>query len=180
MVDKDNLAASFGIIIAYLLPGLSGLYALSLFSDRLRVIFQTFLTAASNVGLFLLVVAAALVLGLLVNVLRYWFFECCIFKSLRIGRRDILRICNNELNLTAYSQTLSENFRYHQFYGATFLLLPFLYVGWARNFAQSKLSLTFILVSIGFLLVSVGTLKAANEAFRRYVERTRRISRLRT
>src|SRR5688572_28867809 len=63
-------STSFGLLIAYLLPGIIVLYGVSLWSPRVHAIFQTFLGANSNAGLFLLLLLASLIAGLLVSGVR--------------------------------------------------------------------------------------------------------------
>ena len=60
---KDVTITSFGLIIAYLLPGFAGLYGLSFWSVHVSLIFSTFSTSASNIGLFLVVILASLIIG---------------------------------------------------------------------------------------------------------------------
>ena len=71
---KDVTSTSFGLVIAYLLPGLMALYALSYFSIPVHALFLTFLKAESNVGLFLLVDAVCLLLGRWDEVIISWLF----------------------------------------------------------------------------------------------------------
>ncbi len=68
---KDVTSTSLGLLIAYLLPGLVALYAFSLWPGPLQSQFQVFLTAESNVGLFLLVILAAIALGLQITWVWY-------------------------------------------------------------------------------------------------------------
>ena len=72
---KDVTVTSFGLVIAYLLPGLIGLYGLVFWSKTFKEMFSTFLTSESNLGLFLIVVLASLAIGLFANGVRWLLFE---------------------------------------------------------------------------------------------------------
>ncbi len=48
---KDVTSESFGLLIAYLLPGLMGLFGIAMWSATLRRLLATFLTEQSNFNL---------------------------------------------------------------------------------------------------------------------------------
>ncbi len=72
---KDVSSTTFGLLIAFLLPGFVGLYGLTYWSRGVSRLFDSFLTAQSSAGFFLLVTLAALVLGLQATLLRWLLFE---------------------------------------------------------------------------------------------------------
>jgi hypothetical protein len=123
---KDVTSTSFGLLIAYLLPGLVALYAFSLWLNSIQSQFKVFLTAESNVGLFLLVVLAAITLGLQVTAPRWVLFELILFKLLfwliskKQYRKHVLSsedflILGVRSKLEAFRAATDEYYRYHQF-----------------------------------------------------------------
>lgn len=59
---------SFGIVIAYIIPGLLFMHSLSFYSYKIEKVFDVFLTLKSNVGLFLLVLLFSIALGLMLQI----------------------------------------------------------------------------------------------------------------
>lgn len=129
---KDVTATSFGLIIGYLLPGLMGLYGLSFVYTPLRTAFSTFQTVGSNVGLFLVVVLAALTMGLFANSARWVIFDVlCGRPTDQIG--TLYARLGTDGKVGAYRIVIDERYRYHQWAGGTFFMLPILYFGWLAS-----------------------------------------------
>jgi len=126
---KDLTVTSFGLVIAYLLPGLIGLYGLSFWSKTLKNMFSTFLTIQSNVGLFLILVLAALAIGLFVNGLRWLTFEVLFFKKYG-PQGSYLKALSGERKLSAYRVVIDETYRYQQWWGGAMFVIPIGYLGW--------------------------------------------------
>lgn len=170
---KDLTTTSFGLIIAYVVPGLLGLYSMRSWSAELRAAFSSFLTVESNVGLFLLVVVASLGAGLLVNSVRWFVFER--WRADRLRPSDFAHLGSSETKLAAFKVGLDENFRYHQFYGGIVVVLPLLCASWLKDhWATVSLRDKLIVVSVVVVLEITAT-ASAMEAYNRYVERTKRI-----
>jgi len=163
---RNVTTTSFGIAIAYLLPGMVGLYSLTFWSARLGPIFTTFLTAESNVGLFLLVVMASLAVGLLVNFLRWLVFER--WRRGRLTSDEFALLGSNLAMLEAFREGIDNNFRYHQFGGGMNIVLLSLYAGWLKS-SLSDLSWSIVIGSVvAFTAVQGVTGLGALEAYPRY------------
>jgi len=147
---KDVTITSFGLVIAYLLPGLVGLYGLSFWSPALQKVFGTFLTLQSNVGLFLIVLLAALIVGLLANGFRYFIFEVLFFKSYRMDQ-SLLKYLPGERKLSAYRTAIDETYRYHQWWGGLAVVTPIGCIGWIV--AVGPYHLRTGLFAIGFIAI---------------------------
>ena len=78
---KDVTVTSFGLVIAYLLPGLSLLYTLGFWFPEIHSLFQAFLTTTSNLGLFLIVVLVSLIVGLIIHGIRAVVYEYIFCKK---------------------------------------------------------------------------------------------------
>lgn len=123
---KDVTTTSFGLVIAYVLPGLVGLYSLTFWSGTLKSISQTFYTAQSNLGLSLMVLAASVVVGLQVNAARFLLYERLLCRTQRITADIFKIVLAEQARVSGFTTILEENFRYHQFFGSMTLLLPLL------------------------------------------------------
>ena len=126
---KDVTVTSFGLVIAYLLPGLGTLYTLSFWVPEIQSLFQTFLTTASNLGLFIIVVLVSLIAGLTIHGIRAVLYEY-IFCS-RENRFEHVQF--KKLTSTgraeAFRSLVDEMFRYHQWWGALSIIWPFFTYG---------------------------------------------------
>jgi hypothetical protein len=152
---KDLTVTSFGLVIAYLLPGLVGLYGLSFWSKKLSQMFSTFLTSESNIGLFLIVVLASLAIGLLANGLRWVAFEMLFFKKHRT-QSSFHKTLAGERKLAAYRVVIDETYRYHQWWGGIAFTIPIGYFGWLvgswhATSGLQKASITALLVGVEVL-----------------------------
>lgn len=125
---KDVTTTSFGLIIAYLLPGLVGLYSLTFWSESARRVSLTFLNAQSDFGLSLMVLAGSVVVGLEVNVLRFLVYERVLCRTKRLGPGTFRKL-TDDTKVAVFTAVIEENFRYHQFFGSMTLLLPMIYPG---------------------------------------------------
>lgn len=150
---KDLTITSFGLIIAYLLPGLVGLYGLSYWFPSLKSTFSTFLTAESNIGLFLIVLMASLVVGMLAHGIRWLVFEEIA------GTRSKYRVdsslyanLSGERILSAFQTIVDEWYRYHQWWGGFSVVAPIVYFGWITSSDTRDFSVGMkAILSIGFV-----------------------------
>jgi hypothetical protein len=156
-------STAFGLLIAYLLPGLISLYGLSFWSSTVGMLFSTFLTTQSNAALFILVLLAALIAGLFAGLIRWllldmllcrWLFrrERVLFPFTRLrspalappSSADYPNLAKGE-TLLAYRAFIDETYRYYQFWGATAIAMPVLLLGWLRSQAISGSQLCLLL-----------------------------------
>jgi heme A synthase len=170
---KDVTSTSFGYIVAFLLPGLAALYALSLWSAKTAEILRTFLTSNSNIGLFLLVTATALGFGLLVSVFRAFLFQNWLYRGYRLQPSDFAQL-STEAKLTAYRAAIDETYRYHQFFGGITVVLPFLYLGWLLRWNETNVWLKLLSVVL-FIMIEYGIGKGAMVEYSTYVKRAKYI-----
>lgn len=151
---KDLTVTSFGLVIAYLLPGLIGLYGLSFWSKALSNMFSTFLTTESNVGLFLILVLASLAIGLFVNGLRWLNFEMFFFKKYRT-QATFHKTLSGERKLSAYRVVIDETYRYHQWWGGAMFVIPIGYIGWLLGTWHTVSLQRQILITVLFVGIEI-------------------------
>lgn len=129
---KDLTPSSFGLLIAFFLPGLVALFSLSFWSEQIASWFSTFLRSGTKFDLLGLVVLASLILGLEITLVRWLFFEKLLCRGLRLTPEDFEGLAD-EHTLPAFRAAIEENYRYHQFWGGIAIVMPIGFVGWSRS-----------------------------------------------
>ncbi len=165
---KEFSATIFGYVIAYLLPGLIGVYALSLWYEPLNVVFNAFVTSQSTTSIFLFVMLAALFLGVELMAFRWVIFDLIFCRKMQLGADEFQRLSAPNM-IPAFQVAVDQHYRYHQFWGALVFVFPILFFGIAREPGVSIVSWE------GFvgIIVEVVTFFAARNAYCRYVARAR-------
>jgi hypothetical protein len=168
---KEVSSTSFGLVIAYLLPGFAGFFALSFWSTSVQQMFFTFVEAPSNVGRFLLVILCSLVIGLEISLVRWLLFETLICRGVGREKCDFSELAL-EHKLAAFRGAVDEYYRYHQFWGGMAVVIPFL--GWGivptMSTCAAKLG-----IAIAFLVVETINVAGAYWAFKNYIDTRTRI-----
>lgn len=169
---KDLGSTSFGLLIAYILPGMAALYGLAVWIGPVQSLFEGFLTAESTMGLSLVVVLVSIALGLHITVLRELLFEKLICRSSKRCSEDLSEL-GRDGKLVAFRAAVDENYRYHQFWGGMFVALPLTYTGLLHQNPPATNQPTLLT----FLAIWILSLYAAMVSFRRYIATTNRILR---
>jgi hypothetical protein len=169
---KDVTSTSFGLLMAYLLPGFVGLWSFTFWSTGLRKIFETFLVAQWQVGLFLLVLAAALITGLMVGAVRTVLVHLMIihFDAPHLSAKSFRQL-QNETKFSAFCYVVDENFRYHQFWAGMVLVMPAFFLGLAEELWKGLSCSKLICLIAIFLLVETLTCFASWSSYQKFVER---------
>jgi hypothetical protein len=170
---KDVTSTSFGLVIAFLLPGLACLYGLSFWHTGTREVLQQFLKADANAGLFLLVLLGSLSLGLLLSPFRYYLYEELLWRKDKLHPSEFSKLGEGE-KLAAFRAAVDEHLRYHQFWGGMSIAIPISYLGWLRD-SWASFPITIALSLLAFCLIEWVTGKAALRAYELYVTRARQI-----
>jgi hypothetical protein len=171
---KDFTSTAFGLIIAFILPGLLALITCSFWSTRIQLQFDAFTKAQSNGGLFFVVALLALLMGIELSAIRWALFEELICRKIRL-RPDEFGALKDDKTAAAFRITIDEHYRYHQFCGGLSPVIPVFFVGFLitqRIAFSSGAGLLFL--SFGALLEAV-TVAAAIDTYKRYVYRTREL-----
>ncbi|NUK70678.1 hypothetical protein HRW23_18460 [Streptomyces lunaelactis] len=163
---KDFTLSTFGLLIAFFLPGLVALYGLSFWVTSIEKIFATFRTAQSNVGLFLLVLMASVIISLIITPFRALLYEELICRSGRPTASDYKKL-TEEKNFDIFRSLVDETYRFHQFWGnVSFAAIP-LIVHVARQYGVVLLFLPLIVEGV--------VIWAAIESYRRYRDRSKEL-----
>lgn len=175
---RDVTTTSFGLVIAYLLPGLLGLYSLGFWSTTVEQVFDKLMKAQSNVWVFLLVILTSLMIGLWTSVVRYLLFERWgIFKRYipdRLDSEDFARHWD-EPKFFAFRAMHDEHFRHHQFWGGMAVVLPLYYLGWLKTSWSTMGFSGFIFSALLLIGVEVVNIVGAIAAYNLYVIRGRAV-----
>lgn len=169
-------STTFGLLIAYLLPGLIAFFGISLWSPPVAELFSTFLTSQSNAGLFLLVLLAALVGGLFLGALRWLLLDRLLCRWMFGKDRILLGIRTPQVpppsptsyaslakdqRLTAYRAFIEEIYRHYQFWGGTAIAMPIVLLGWLVSLGASVTRFNRpILIGLILLVESLVVIKA--------------------
>jgi hypothetical protein len=168
---KDFTVSTFGLLIGFFVPGLVGLYGISLWSPQISSVFRLFLTAKSNAGLFLIVLLASLALGLVTSPLRHLLYEQWFRFGPQLDAADFGKLSDTG-KLETFRTIVDEHYRYHQFYGHVSLLILPLFAGLVRDQASRSCSGAWIF-GISFTAVEVTLIYAARHTYGRYVSRAK-------
>lgn len=170
----DITSTSFGLLIGFLLPGLTALYGLTFWSKNAKETYRILLTTQSNVGLFLAILLAGIAVGLMLTLLRWVAFEKVLCKADRLDTGNFKNLREKE-RLEAFRAAADEHYRYHQFWGGMTFTVPFLAIGWLRE-VWGGLSPLFATGMVAALIgLELLTVCGARAAYRLYVHRSNNI-----
>ena len=129
-VKHDPIGRAFGLAIAFLAPGMIGLYAASLHVAMLRSWFEAAGRGQTTIGGFLSMVIAASGAGVFVSGMRWYLVEERIRQDAGVpaehgtaGRRD----AKTEL---AYQNIRAQHYDFYLFYANTLVALGVLWLAW--------------------------------------------------
>jgi hypothetical protein len=119
---------NFGILIAYLLPGLVTLVGIAPYCETVRSWLGTPSTAAPTVGGFLYVTLAAVALGMTVSVIRWLILDWAHHHTgIQPPTWDFAVL---QTNLGGFLALVENHYRYYQFYGNMFVALGIVAIGY--------------------------------------------------
>ena len=165
---------AFGLTIGFLLPGLAGLFALSNWIPKLQEIFQALINKPWNLGLFFLIMLGSLIIGLQISIIRWLLFEQWWLKSQKIESAEFSGM-SDENRLIAFRASVDEHYRYHQFYGGIFVVIPILFIGWWQHPLPNLTDTSKAFFVVLFLCILIITFYAAKDAYIKTIERGKSI-----
>jgi hypothetical protein len=159
---KDISSTSFGYLIAFVLPGIFGLYALSRWFPELNATLQPILTPTTSIGPSFVFLAVAIGVGVCISGIRYFAFESGIYherKSPKYHGMDADALARQKA-------IVDELYRYHQFYGNCAVAALILFAGWVRGWHHTLWQ--SIGWSLGFTLLELLLVASACDSFIKY------------
>jgi hypothetical protein len=111
---KESSLESFGLLIAYVLPGVIALLGVSYFSDPVRSWLGSSAADAPTVGGFLYVTLASIAAGLTASTVRWLIVDTLHhWTGIRQPRWDFSRL---QANVGAFDVLIEIHYKFYQFY----------------------------------------------------------------
>jgi len=119
---------SFGLLIAYILPGFTALCGLGTISVTVSSWLRSVPGNCPTVGGFLYVTLTSIGLGMTVNAIRWLTLDS--FHHLTGVRYPEWDFSQLQTNLGGYDKLVEFYYRYHEFFGNTLIAGSFTYLTW--------------------------------------------------
>lgn len=166
IVVKEPRLPSFGLVVAYLLPGFTAVWGAAYLDETLSTWLLGADSQSPTVGGFLYVTIASLAAGMAANTARWLLVDTLLRRSGVPRRRwDFSRL---QRHIDAYSTLTEHHYRHYQFFGSMLIALAF-------AFAARRLSLGLLAPlgwpDIGLLLLGPLFAAGAYDTFRKYYSR---------
>lgn len=165
---NDSPERTFGLLIAYVVPGFVCLAGASCFSEMVANWMSIAPTSAPTVGGFLYVAVGSLGAGLVVNAVR-WALVDSLHHQMGLVRPH-LDFARLQANLDAFQLAVEHNYRYYQFYASMVLATVFYSVA-----DQVTREIWSAWQSAGCIALDAVLLVTSRDCLRRYYERTGQI-----
>jgi hypothetical protein len=162
--------SSFGLTIAYLLPGFTMLCGVAVVSPAVRTWLGASAANAPSLGGFLYVTIGSLTAGLILSAIRWLLLDTLHHRTgLTLPPRDFSKL---QSRLLAFNNLVADHYRFYQFYGSMLFASAIAYGLWRfQDGAQSPL----IAADIGFVLLEVVLFAGSRDTLRKYYDRTRQL-----
>lgn len=160
---------NFGLLIAYILPGFTVLWAVSWYSPTVQTWLGTSIADAPTVGGFLYVTLGSVGAGLTVSALRWLLLDSLHHRTgIPKPRWDFSRL---DAKLNAFDVLNEQHYRYYQFYGNMLvsLVLATALRGWYSIQSTSDGLMLVGIVGLGLLLF-IGSRDTLGKYYRRIAE----------
>ena len=167
---KDLTSTSFGYLIAFLLPGVFGVYAVSTWLPQIGVLLQPVLKADTTVGPSVVFLLISVGFGLWVSAVRFFVFEKGLCRKHHLPK-NLFALLVTDGKLTSFKAVVDEHYRYHQFYGGCAIVVLILFFGWWRAHHWIwNCQLAYMALGLSLLELLLG--RSAADAYIRFVERS--------
>jgi Na+/melibiose symporter-like transporter len=168
----DVGSTTFGFLVAYLLPGLSASIAAALWFPPIARIFEA-IVKQQNLALGALGAALAITAGIFLTLFRALIFEEWLCRADKLAADEQAKLADDEQTFRVFRSLVDGVYRYHQFWGAMVLVLPFLMAGLIKEASPST---PVVVGGVALaIVVEIATFWAAYKTYERYVQRTRLI-----
>lgn len=123
---RDLISTSFGLLIAFFLPGLSTLYGVRSWLPGLEEFVERSKGGETGMAALIFVAFMSVVLGLVVAVVRGFLLERFLFNQYKLDDKVFAGLAGKT---DAYQAMIDLHYRYHQFWGGMFVSVPILTLG---------------------------------------------------
>jgi hypothetical protein len=166
---KDLTSTSFGYLIAFVLPGLFGIYALSAWVPSVADFLKPIGDADATVGPSAVLLIISVGMGLILSALRFLTFEKLLCHKHKLPP-NLFETLALEGKLSSFRAVADEHYRYHQFYGGCAVALFILFVGWWRSINWAH-DLGFLEAALAFLGIEALLVFSAGDTYVKFVKR---------
>jgi hypothetical protein len=157
---KDLTYSTFGLIIAFFVPGAISLFGLYLVSGLVKNSLDALLKNKETGLVFAGLTVAGLALGMTLNAIRRCVVSTILFVSRSSERWDVLpeefENWGKRIPVTDYRAAMEEEWRQHQFYASSAMTSMMVLV-WALLTCKWILGLVLLGVTIALVVAAVGT-----------------------
>lgn len=123
---NDNVSGNFGLLVAYLIPGATVLWGLSLFSPQLAALFAATPPNAPTIGGFLYLTVASLAAGMTVNAVRWAVLDTVHSRTgMALPPLDFSRLGKN---VEAFTLLIEIHYKHYQFHANMVVATALAYV----------------------------------------------------
>ena len=166
----DDIVKFFAPVVAYVLPGLAGLYGMSFHMPIIRVWFGTAADKDTTVGGFFFVVLASLAVGLVLNGVRWLALENLLLHRWMPKRPNFnYERRKEEKAEVALADIRAQHYVYYQFYSNMVFGLIGIFVGW-QTFTRPTWS-SFFTAIVALTLIVWIMLVIAKDCLEKYDEK---------
>lgn len=164
----ESFERSFGIIIAYIVPGFVCMAGASQYSETVAGWMSVAPASGPSIGSFLYVILGSLAAGLMCNCFRFVALDSLYQRTgLVAPRLDFRKL---QKNIDAFQLTVEHNFRYYQHHGS--MLIAILFFAAADQCAKGVWSASML---IGLTVVETMLFVTARDNLRRFYDRTNQL-----
>jgi hypothetical protein len=174
---KELTSTSFGYLIAYLLPGLLGLYGASYWIPEVGTTLQPITSANAAVGPSFLLLVIAVGMGLCLSAARHFLLAKFFYERI-LGYECLpgdLYKSSDSTKLAWHRALAEEHYRYHQFYGGSAVAVLVMFVGWLVH-GHLHLTFQFLYMSLGFVFAEPLLERSSADAYGQYVQKCKALA----
>jgi len=163
---KDVTNGNFGILIAYVLPGLTALWGVSWHSETLRVWLGTSQLNSATVGGFLYITLASVGAGVITSTVR-WMLVDRIHQWSGLPRPDF-NYAELQRNLAGFDLMVRHHYQYYKFHSNFLVAIVFAYL--ARRASLGFWIQPLDWSGAAFAILTVVLFMGSRDNLRRYYE----------
>lgn len=164
---SDVSSENFGLLIAYILPGLVALGGIAPFSPTVQSWMQTTPPNAPTVAGLFYVTLASMAVGLIISTVR-WAVVDRVYHALGVTEPtwDFSRFAGR---VDAFGALVENHYRYYQFYANMLVALAFTYL--VRRLGGGFTNQPLGWVDVGYLSLAVVLVIGSRDTLRKYYVR---------
>jgi hypothetical protein len=164
---KSVSYASFGLLIAYIMPGFTVLWGLASVSNTVQSWLGENPSTAPTVAGFFYATLASVAAGVTVSTLRWLLIDTAHHATgIRRPQWDFSRL---PASVTGLELLIEIHYRYYQFYGGMMVALVIAFL--ARRLSAGFWSTPLGWTDLGFVLLEVVFLLGSRDTLEKYVQR---------